>query len=180
MLTPVPVVLQIFVVLLVTLAAVSDLRTRRVPNALVLAFAVIGFVSQIFLFGIEGFRSAGSGFGSGFLLYFPLWLLHARGAGDVKLLAAAGAFLGPRNTVVLFIVAALIGGVLAVVLVLLKGRVRETASNIAMILADLFRFRRPAAGIHDPGALRLPHAPVIALATFAILAYISQTHWPSR
>lgn len=170
MLTPIAPALQILLAILVILAAVADLRTRRIPNALVLAGALIGFASQFFLFGVPGLRAAAFGFGLGFILYFPLWLLNARGAGDVKLLAATGTYLGPANTLVLFILAAVLGGVLALLLILFKGRTRQTAANMGVILSDLVRLRRPAASVHDPRALRLPHAPVIALATFAILA----------
>lgn len=173
MLTPIPLILEVLLALLVTLAAVTDLRTRRIPNILVLVFALIAFAAQIFLFGLPGLRTAALGFGLGFILYFPLWLLHARGAGDVKLLAAAGAFLGPTDTLILFIVAAILGGILALLLVLFKNRTRQTASNVALILSDLLRFRRPAASVKDPRSLRLPHAPVIALATFAILVIVN-------
>jgi prepilin peptidase CpaA len=172
LLTPFAPALQVPLAILVTLAAIFDLRTRRIPNALVLTAALLGFALQLFLFGLPGLRTAGLGFGLGFVLYFPLWLLHARGAGDVKLLAAAGAYLGPGNTLVLFILAALLGGLLALLIVLLKGRTRQTAAGVALILSDLLRLRRPAASIHDPRALRLPHAPVIALAGFAILAIL--------
>ncbi|MCU1258430.1 MAG: peptidase prepilin type [Bryobacterales bacterium] len=170
MLTPIHPAFQLLLALLVTLAAISDLRTRRIPNALVLAGSLLGFSVQLFLFRLPGLRTAALGFGLGFILYLPLWLLGARGAGDVKLLAAAGSFLGPANTLTLFIVAAILGGVLALMIVLIKGRTRQTAANVAVILSDLFRLRRPAATVRDPRALRLPHAPVIALATFAILA----------
>src|ERR1700730_14219204 len=110
MLTPIHPALQLLLALLVTLAAISDLRTRRIPNALVLVGSLIGFSVQLFLFRVPGLRTAALGFGFGFILYLPLWLLGARGAGDVKLLAAAGSFLGPGNTLTLFIVAAILGG----------------------------------------------------------------------
>src|SRR5450432_1473927 len=134
MLTPIAPALQVLLAAVVTLAAIYDLRTRRIPNPLVLAAAAAGFAIQLFLFGLAGLRAAGLGLGLGFVLYFPLWLLHARGAGDVKLLAAAGAFLGPGNTLVLFILTALLGGVLALAIVLVKGRAQQTATNIAAIL----------------------------------------------
>jgi prepilin peptidase CpaA len=173
MLTPFAPALQVLLAILVLIAAITDLRTRRIPNLLVLIAAILGFITQCFLFGLPGLRTAALGFGLGFVLYFPLWLLHARGAGDVKLLAAAGTFLGPGNTLVLFLLAAILGGILALLIVLLKGRTRQTAGNIASILTSLASLQRPAASVNDPRSLRLPHAPVIALATFAILAIIN-------
>ena len=171
-LTPVP---------LAPAAAASDLRRRRIPNGLVLPSILLGFAAQSILSGLPGVRAAGLGFALGFLLYFPLWLLHARGAGDVKLLAAAGTYLGPGNTLVLFLLAAILGGILALLLVLLKNRGHETARNVAAILGDLLQFRRPARTLAEPGALTLPHAPVLAIATYCVLAmddHISQTHAP--
>ncbi len=182
MLTPLGALPQLLLAILVTLAAYTDLRTRRIPNLLVAPAALIGFVTQFAAGGLSGLRSAAFGLGVGFLLYFPLWLLRARGAGDVKLLAAAGAFLGPADTVVLFCIAAITGGVVALLLVLLKDRTRETAGSITRILSDLLRLRRPEPDVRDASRLRLPHAPVIAVSVYLILAmlYISQTHMPSR
>jgi len=120
--------------------------------------------------GLTGLRHAVLGLLTGFALYLPLWLLHARGAGDVKLLAAVGSFLGPRDTLVLAIIAAMVGGILALALVLAKGATRQTASNISAILGSLVRFRRPDHTLSSPRALRLPHAVVIFLSALIMVA----------
>ncbi len=154
---PFPIPLVFFT----AVAAYFDLRFSRIPNWLTLSGCVVGLALNTNREGLTGLRHAVLGLLTGFALYLPLWLLHARGAGDVKLLAAVGAFLGPQNTLVLAIVAALVGGVLALALVVAKGATRQTAVNIGAILTSLVRFRRPAHTLASPRALRLPHAAVI-------------------
>src|SRR3954466_2040420 len=86
---------QILLGILVLVAAGYDIRYRRIPNWLVLAGIVTGFAWNVFSSGWSGLGHAAAGFGLGLALYFPLYLLRARGAGDVKLLAAVGAIVGP-------------------------------------------------------------------------------------
>ena len=131
------------------------------------------------LAGLAGLRTAAFGLALGFALYFPLWLLGARGAGDVKLLAAAGSIVGPANTLGLFLLAAMLGGVLALGLILIKGSTKQTFLNIAGILRSLLLFKRPDYRLSSPGALRLPHAVVILIATLAELSLFRAANLPS-
>src|SRR4051812_28866469 len=93
---------QILLGILVLVAAGYDIRYRRIPNWLVLAGIVTGFAWNVSS-GWSGLGHAAAGFGLGFALYFPLYLLRARGAGDVKLLAAVGAIVGPANCLWVFL-----------------------------------------------------------------------------
>jgi len=86
---------QILLGILVAIAAIFDIRYRRIPNWLVLAGINAGFVWNSSVSGWSGLGRAAEGLGLGFALYFPLYLIRARGAGDVKLLAAVGAIAGP-------------------------------------------------------------------------------------
>src|SRR4051812_38165028 len=104
---------QILLGILTLVAAGYDIRYRRIPNWLVLAGIVTGFAWNLFYSsGWSGLGHAAAGLGLGFALYFPLYLLRARGAGDVKLLAAVGAIAGPENCFWIFILTALLGGVI--------------------------------------------------------------------
>jgi len=154
---------------LTAIAAYFDLKTRRLPNWLTLGGCVAGIAANTAVAGFGGLRASALGLGIGFVLYFPLWLLGARGAGDVKLLAAAGALAGPANTAALFLLAAVLGGVSALTLVLARGATRQTFANIVEILSSLVQLRRPDHTLRSPGALRLPHASVIFLAVVAEL-----------
>src|ERR1700722_11609734 len=88
---------QILLGILVAIAAVFDIRSRRIPNWLVLAGIIVGLAWNVYSSGWSGLLRASEGLGLGFVLYFPLYLIRARGAGDVKLLAAVGAIAGPVN-----------------------------------------------------------------------------------
>ena len=148
---------------LTTTAAYFDIRTRKIPNWLSIAGITTGIALNAT--SLQGLKNTTLGILVGFALYFPLWLLGARGAGDVKLLAAAGSLIGPYNTLLLAVIAAITGGILALALVLYRGALLQTAVNIGQILSALVRFRRPVHTLSSPGAIRLPHALVILLAT---------------
>ena len=112
----------------------------------------------------------------GFGIYFVLYLLRAMGAGDVKLMAAVGAAVGPSNWMAVFTATAIAAGAGAIFLMVVKGRVRQTLWNVGYILGELIRFRPPylrrsSLDVRDPGALTMPHGIAIAAGTvFCILA----------
>ena len=85
------------------LAAVIDLRTRHIPNALTGALAVIGVGIAAAKLGPIGLGGALLGCALGLAFMLPGHLFGATGAGDVKLFAAAGALLGPATTVQAFL-----------------------------------------------------------------------------
>lgn len=155
-------------VLLVLLAAVYDLRYRRIPNWLVVAGLILGFALNAALFHLTGLRQAGLGSALAFAVYFPLFVLRAMGGGDVKLMLAIGALVGPLNWFILFLLAAVLGGVLAVVLLLTRGGMLQALHNIVTILTELGHFRAPyhadpALDAAHPRATTLPHAISIGL-----------------
>jgi len=120
---------------LLAVAAVSDLRTRRIPNELVALLAVIGLICAV-LVAPGGFRngvSGGVGVLVGFGLWLPFYLMGWLGAGDVKLFAASGAWLGPALTLDAAITAALIGGLLAVVWMVRRDGVKNTAVTASLM-----------------------------------------------
>ena len=102
--------------LLLAYGCLSDLRTRRIPNELVVVLAVLGLAystgtgafPQGLLHGVEGLVT-------GLLIWLPFWLLGWLGAGDVKLFAGAAAWLGPWAALEAAGMGALVGGVLTLV-----------------------------------------------------------------
>ena len=78
-------------------AGIWDLRTRRIPNWLVLSGLVAGFGLNGFLYGLAGLGTAAIGMATGFGIYLILHLLRAMGAGDVKFMAAVGSLTGWRE-----------------------------------------------------------------------------------
>jgi len=118
----------------VLLASWIDYSERRVPNWLNLALIVLGFTAQSYFFGWAGATVGFWGLLTGFgLLIFP-WLMHGMGAGDVKLLAAIGVWLGPMLTLYSFALGAAIGGVVAMIMIVSTGRLRLAYANMALIL----------------------------------------------
>lgn len=149
-------------------AAVIDLRTRRVPNALTWPAAAAGVVLALTGIGRVGVAASIVGGLIGLGLMLPGYLCGGTGGGDVKLLAAIGTFLGPGRTLSAFIGAALAGGVIAFGIALRRGRVRATLTRVA-------RIGRAQAGAvetaDEPGAGHtFAYAPAIAIG--AVLAAI--------
>lgn len=101
--------------LLLIAACVSDLRTRRIPNTLVLSLALLGVVFSIGILGVAaGLKNAGAGWLTGFLVWLPFWLLGWLGAGDVKLFAGGAAWLGAWGALQAAGVAAVAGALLSI------------------------------------------------------------------
>lgn len=165
---------QILLAALTLVAAGFDIRYRRIPNWLVLAGIVSGFLWNSYSAGWSGLAHAAEGLGLGFALYFPLYLLRARGAGDVKLLAAAGAIVGPGNCFWLFLLTAILGGVIAMVYLMLRGRVKHTFFNVSWILGDLLKLKAPYKSsdeldVSTNKGMRLPHGVMIAVGAAALI-----------
>lgn len=76
------------------IAAVSDIRTRKIPNTMTVPMCIAGLVYQIGFFQVNGLWTALGGFGTGFGILFVLWMVGTAGGGDVKLMGALGPWLG--------------------------------------------------------------------------------------
>jgi prepilin peptidase CpaA len=157
--------------LLVVVAAGFDVRTRRIPNWLCAA----GFVGGIACHW-PGVGEALLGAGLAMLIYIPLFALRAVGGGDVKLMAAVGAIAGPKAWIAIFLITAIAGGAIALVLIAAKGRMRRTLRNVGILLRELAHFRAPhrveeELDVTSAKGLRLPHGLTIAVGTLIYLAY---------
>lgn len=114
------------------------------------------------------------GVGLALLVYVPLYLLRGVGAGDVKLTAAVGAIVGPGAWLAIFVLTALFGGIAALALATIRGRLRTTGRNIATIAVQLCSGRppfekNPQLDVRTNEALRMPHALIIACGALAFL-----------
>lgn len=162
----------IAVIVLVVAASACDLRTRRIPNALTLGSAAVAVALHTGLSGWSGLLSAVSGWAAGTLLFFPLFALGGMGAGDVKLLAAVGAWLGPMGAVWTGLSAAIVGGIMALAVSLSRGYASTALANLGTILRSWF-----LVGIHPVEGLtlesssspRLPYALALAAGSLITL-----------
>jgi prepilin peptidase CpaA len=103
-----------------------------------------------------------------------LYLLRGIGAGDVKLMAAIGAVVGPANWLLIFVLTAFLGGLTALLLAASKNRLRQTFNNIGLILVRLRHGQAPYASTSELDVrmgqgMRLPHAVIIACSALMFL-----------
>lgn len=169
-----PLAIEVVLIALVLTGAFYDLRWRRIPNWLTLACLILGLGLNAFLFEWSGLRQAGLGLGLAFLIYFPLYLLRGMGAGDVKLMMAVGSLVGWRAWLAIFILTGITGGIIAVAVLLSRGRLRHTLWNIWYLLHGLLHLQTPYANeeldVRSGKGLRLPHAVSIAVGVGIFLA----------
>jgi prepilin peptidase CpaA len=126
-----------FLLLLLLAAAWSDIRRRRIPNILVFPGAIAGVLLHALLpqeTGGLGVLGSLAGWGTGLALLLPLYLLRIMGAGDVKLMAMTGAFLGAQATVGALLCVLLAGGVLALGTALWLGKLGALWRNLNVML----------------------------------------------
>lgn len=177
---PAPELVPLLVVgLATTVAAATDVWRFKVYNLLTLPLLALGLASSAALGGWAGLGSSLLGAGFGFAILVAFFALGGVGAGDVKLLAAVGAWLGPYWTVHVFIASALAAGAYAAVLLLIRGGVLALAAEILMIrraVLDPAAAGRPAADIAaevarpDRRRRLVPYAAMICVGYFLVLA----------
>jgi prepilin peptidase CpaA len=117
------------------IACVTDLRSRRIPNVLTFGAAIAGLVFHGAGGGWTGFLSASSGWLLGLALFFLPFALGGMGGGDLKLLAALGAWCGPSTTVWLALYTGIAGGLLALIVATVRGYLPTALRNLWLLLA---------------------------------------------
>jgi len=126
--------LQIVVGTVLILACISDLRTRRIPNVLTLSAIAGALLFHALTGGVSAAGWSLAGCVVGAALFFPMFALRGMGAGDVKLLAAVGAWLGPSQVVLVALAASVAGGLIAIAVALAYGYLRTAVRNVWMLL----------------------------------------------
>jgi prepilin peptidase CpaA len=109
---------NIILVIVLFICFITDVKSRKILNIVTLPTIVFSLGYYLFTKGYEGFLFSGKGFLVGLGLLIIPYLLGGMGAGDVKLMAAIGALMGTSFVFYSFIYIALIGGVIALVLIL--------------------------------------------------------------
>ena len=176
-----PRAVQWILLTLVLGAAVYDVRYRRIPNWLTVSGVLAGLAINAFRGrgdvrpGWPGVRLSLLGLAVAFGIYVVLYALRAMGAGDVKLMAAVGAMVGWENWFGIFVFSALVGGVMAIILIIRKKRLAKTFWNLGFILSEMKRGKpaylgREELDVKSPKAVGLPHGAVIAVGTLFFLA----------
>src|SRR5438132_3726240 len=111
-------------------AAVLDFRFRKIPNWLTVSAFGIGVLIHVVQNGADGLLVALGGAALGLVVLVPFYLLHAMGAGDVKLLAALGALVGAQALVSVILYTAVVGGVISVFVLVRRGTLQSFLGNV--------------------------------------------------
>lgn len=155
---------------LLAIGCASDLRTRKIPNELVAVILGTGWLFALYSPDVVpaiGLSLAGTLVG--FAIWIPFYLAGAIGAADVKFFAAAGAWLGPGATWRAALIAAVVGGILAVVSLVLEKRLAVVLRRLALAASS-----GSLAGVADqPGVPVKGRRPLpygVALAIGALVA----------
>jgi prepilin peptidase CpaA len=169
------ILLPVLLLAVVWIALAFDLYQRRIPNALTFGATSVAVVLQSVLGGASGLLMALAGLVFGLIILLPGYLLRATGAGDVKLMAATGTFLGPFWVLAAGIASILVGALIAGVFAAstLVSRTfpapwpRYRLMLKALVTTGRVSYVAPAEG--EVMGRRLPFAVSIALGTTLIL-----------
>ncbi|MGH8568015.1 MAG: A24 family peptidase [Gammaproteobacteria bacterium] len=163
--------------LMLVLAGYLDTRYHRIPNGVTFGGAVGGLVLQSYFGGLEALGSGFLGLAIGFALFIPLYARGAMGAGDVKLMAAVGAFLGPAATLWAAAFTMIVGGVMGIAILLRHrglgplARRYLTTLNFLVVTGTL-NHDGPRDG--EAAARRFPYALAIGLGTLWALVWLQK------
>lgn len=154
--------LQVLILVLVSVAVVTDVRSRRIPNSLTFPAMAFGLVLNAWWGGLHGLLLALGGLLLGAALFFVPVVAGGRGAGDLKLIAAVGALGGLGFVFWCALFASMSGGIIALALLLIRRRFISVFSGWVL---DLYVQQLPRATSN----IRLPYAIPIALGAVAAL-----------
>jgi prepilin peptidase CpaA len=150
------------------IATVTDLRSRRIPNWLVLPFLVAGIAVNVWQHGWPGLGHSLAGFALGAAAFGVLFFMGGMGMGDVKLMAAIGAWVGASQLLIAIVFTGLAGGVIALGWALSAGFLGELLSGSGDLM---FGWKQrglkphPELVLSNPRARKMPYAPAIAIGT---------------
>lgn len=160
-----PLSIGVALALVMLMAAGSDLRSRRIPNALTLAGVLAAPVLWWLADGFAAAAGSVAGAGLAFVVGILLFATKGVGGGDAKLLVVTGAFFGPSRLGVALLAIGIVGGVLALLVALARGRLAAAISgawNLSVHLTTLGH-KGTARGVTSPGAWTIPYGVAIAV-----------------
>jgi prepilin peptidase CpaA len=167
---PLPIIAT--VVVLVALSAAIDVRVRRIPNLVSAPAIVAGLALNALYFGAEGLGASLAGLLAATAVLVPPFALGGIGGGDVKMMGAVGALLGPRLALAGMALGMMLGGVLMAAHLARRGRLSETLARTGAMFAtaattgSLAPLRVPAG---RPGTVALPYSVPLGVGTLAAL-----------
>lgn len=167
-----PLLIDIILLAFVCACCAADVRTRRIPNALTGSALLFGAGLNACLYGASGLASSLAGAGLMLVLLLAPFALGGIGGGDVKMMVAVGAFLGPLLAFLSLTAGFILGGLVMTLHLLRLGRLQEKLAALVSLVRAAAVTRSPLAlrvSPHDPGAISLPYSVPLALGTLAIV-----------
>jgi len=154
--------------IVMVLVSITDLRTRRIPNWVVFPYLGAGIAVSSWLQGWQGTERSLAGMGLAIVICGLFYWLGGLGAGDLKLCAAIGAWIGPQQLFIAQVVTGVVGGIWVLVWALYAGFLGELlkgTGELAFGWAARGSFKNPEMTIDNPQRRKLPYAPAIAIGT---------------
>jgi prepilin peptidase CpaA len=156
----------------VLMAMLADFITYRIPNLLTVGGLAVALLLQFAGHGWNGVMDGLAGCATGFFIYLILYIAGGMGAGDVKLMAAAGGFLGWPAALLAVLLSTAIGVAVSLLLLALRGGMNAYISRYGVMLKRLFLTGQFSYIAPPPGSVatqRFPYAFAIAMGTWATL-----------
>jgi len=155
----------------------SDIQRHRIPNILSLGGIILGIAAHTWMNGASGLLTGIGGATVGMGIFLPFYLGQGMGAGDVKLMGAAGAFLGPEYALLATGLSLGSGGVLAIVILASRGGLKPLATRYLSTIKCLsvtgkLSYIPPAPG--EVATIKFPYAIAIGIGTLATLWWITK------
>ena len=155
---------------MLTLAIITDLSSRKIPNSLIIFGLIASLICQMVALQGAGGLNWLAGVAVGFACFVPLYLLRGMAAGDVKLMMAVGGFVGYPLIIKTAACVFIVGGVMALIMVLINGRFKLLISNMRVMFTDFYIKASSGVNVADDyvmknSAGRMPYALAIAVGT---------------
>jgi prepilin peptidase CpaA len=158
--------------LVAVIAGITDWRSRRIPNWLTVPALGVGIVVNTALRGTSGAKESLLGAALGLVVLLPFVLIRSLGAGDWKLAGALGSLLGPSGLLSVLFMTILIAGLMALGLVIWRGRLWHTLKNIGRMVGAFFSLHLPEGELtlDDPKSAKVPFGVAMAIAVIVYTA----------
>jgi prepilin peptidase CpaA len=163
---------------ILAVAVVTDLQTRKIYNWLTFPAMAVGLVLSVAFGGLAGLQASLIGFFAGSLVFaIGFFMGGAMGAGDVKLMAAIGLWLGWPNVVASVLYVTVCGGLVALVSAIAHGTLTKLLKNLYWALMGLaMPGGKATVAAHESAAPPMPYAVSIGLGTLLALFFPEPLH----
>ncbi|MFC3015784.1 A24 family peptidase [Virgibacillus litoralis] len=163
------------IILILIISTITDLRSRKILNIVTMPAIILALIFHLITTGLDGFLFSGQGFLVGIGLLFIPSMMGGIGAGDVKLLAAVGAWKGTLFVLYTGIYAGIFGGLIALFILIKRKKLVFTVKNMLFSLLFLKSTKGSLEISNDTqNNVSIPYAIPIALG--ALMTFIMESY----